>query len=176
MTASSSRRDSRDDAIQLLHFGFHGAIRESVRRLTEVDLNRMDHTLLYVAEKFPGSTVGEFVHHYGASKQALSAPLRKLVARGLIEMRPSAGDRRVKHVHLTTEGRRIALWLNAGLSESLERAFRRAGPRAREGWFAVMRELASPFLEAARERGAYAPAPVARARRLSSAESAGKSR
>jgi DNA-binding MarR family transcriptional regulator len=153
-----------DDAIQLLHFGFHGAIRESIRRLSEVDLNRMDHTLLYVAEKFPGATVTEFVHHYGASKQALSAPLHKLVARGLVELRPNPDDRRVRHVYLTPEGLRIARWLNAGLQESLESAFRRAGSRAREGWFSVMRELASPLLTRARKRGVYAPEPVARTR------------
>jgi DNA-binding MarR family transcriptional regulator len=156
--------EHRDDAIELLHFGFHGAIRESTLRLAEADLNRMDHTLLYVAEKFPGATVGEFMQHYGASKQALSAPLRKLVTRGLVELRASAQDKRVRHVHLTPEGHRIALWLNAGLQESLDRAFRRAGPRARSGWYSVMRELASPLLELARQRGAYAPAPVGRTR------------
>lgn len=150
-------RQHLDDTIELLHYGFHGAIQESVRRLGEVGLNRMDHTLLYLAEKFPGLTVGQFMRRYGASRQALTGPLGKLATRGLVDLRASQDDKRVRHVHLTPEGRRVLSWLNAGLHESLEGAFRRAGPRAQQGWCAVMRELAVPLLDYARKRGAYSP-------------------
>lgn len=146
-----------DEAIDLLHFGFHGAIGESVRRLRELGLTRMDHTLLYLAERMPGLTVGEFMQRYGATRQALTRPLHELVERQLLEQRPDAVDGRIKRLHLTREGERVLRSLNSAQQAAFERAFERAGKAAKDGWRAVMRELAAPAVDYAHARSAYIP-------------------
>jgi DNA-binding MarR family transcriptional regulator len=111
--------------------------------LEKKGLTRLHQRLLYTLEEHEGLSVGDFMRVYGASKQALTRPLRELVAAGYVVERAAEHDRRVKRLHLTARGRALSVWLSEPLYAAFERAFVAAGGRDKRGWYAVMRQLAA---------------------------------
>ena len=83
MADQTARHDSRQDelnaAIELLHFSYRTMIGEPDRLLARRRLGRMHHRVLYFVARSPGASVGELTRTLGVSKQALNAPLRRLL-------------------------------------------------------------------------------------------------
>jgi DNA-binding HxlR family transcriptional regulator len=71
-------------------------------------------TLLIVREAFHGRRrFGEFQKSLGLAKNILSTRLRKMVADGILELRPAADGGAHKEYHLTAKGLRLRLVLVA---------------------------------------------------------------
>jgi DNA-binding MarR family transcriptional regulator len=76
------------------------------------------------------------------TKQAIHAPLRRLVSLNLVAMAEDDGDRRMKKLALTPEGKALEVELTGAQMEHLARAFDAASPGDKAGWTRVMDRLA----------------------------------
>ena len=89
----------------------------------------------------PGINVNELLGILAVSKQALNAPLRKLIEQGLIKARMAPHDRRVKQLSLSGKGQNLEDQLTQTQMMQLEKVFTKAGPKAEQGWRKVMRKI-----------------------------------
>ena len=138
-----NRRDELRAAIEVLYFAYRGFTDLPDRILERRGLNRVHHRILYFIGRRPGISVSGLLDVLAVSKQALNAPLRQLVAMGLVETANSETDRRVKNLRLTAEGKRLEAELTDAQIKLLERAFEHAGPGAEAGWRQAMHALIS---------------------------------
>ncbi len=77
-------------------------------RLEPLDLNLTQASLIgYVAE-FGATTQTRLADHLGIGRAAIGSVVDQLQARALVERQPSADDRRVWMVEITSEGRTMA--------------------------------------------------------------------
>ena len=77
------------------------------------------------------------------SKQALNAPLRQLIERGLIAVEVGQHDRRVRELTLTPAGAELEAALSAAQHALMGKVFAEVGPEAEGQWKRVMRALAA---------------------------------
>jgi len=136
------RQDELRDAIELLYFAYRGFTDRPDRILDRRGLGRVHHRILYFIGRRPDVSVRGLLDLLAVSKQALNAPLRQLLEMDLVTVLPAAGDRRVKNLRLTPEGERLEAELTGAQMRHLQAAFDGAGPADRQGWRAVMAQLA----------------------------------
>jgi DNA-binding MarR family transcriptional regulator len=117
-------------------------IGEPDRLLARRRLGRMHHRVLYFVARSPGASVGELTRTLGVSKQALNAPLRRLVDQGLVAWTRSDADQRVKRLELSAEGRRLEARLSALQRAQFAAAFAAVGPAAERAWRRAMQAFA----------------------------------
>lgn len=132
-----------DEAMELMHFAWRRIVTEPDRILAERGFGRLHHRVLYVVGRNPGLAVGELLELLDVSKQAIHAPVKGLIRAGLLDATRVPGDRRVKTLKLTSEGRRYERRLARAEHRVFADAFKRAGPRAVAGWHAVTDALGS---------------------------------
>ena len=130
-------------AIELFHFAFRAFTARPDEILAELGLGRVHHRILYFVGRSPALRVSDLLATLGVSKQALNAPLRQLMASGLVEVRADAGDGRVRRLALSKKGSALEKRLSRTQREILETAFGAKGARAEAGWREVMTELAT---------------------------------
>jgi DNA-binding MarR family transcriptional regulator len=128
-------------AMELLYFGYRSFTAGPDRVLQEKGLGRVHHRILYFVGRNPRININELLSILQVSKQALNAPLRKLIQQGLIEVQTGEHDRRVKELQLSKTGAKLEAKLTQIQMQHLSRAFDMAGPAALEGWEQIMREL-----------------------------------
>ncbi|MEY4642334.1 MAG: hypothetical protein RLZZ227_2328 [Pseudomonadota bacterium] len=128
-------------AMELLYFGYRAFTAGPDRILQEKDLGRVHHRILYFVGRNPHININELLSILQVSKQALNAPLRKLIGLGLIEVQTGTHDRRVKELQLSKSGAKLEAKLTQTQMQHLSYAFDKAGPAALEGWEQIMREL-----------------------------------
>lgn len=141
------------DPPALLFFGFRALTAEPDRILAQRGLGRVHHRILYFVARAPGIRVGGLLATLGVSKQALSAPLRRLVAQGLVSVRVPPEHRRARELRLTAAGARLERQLTGVQRRTFQRAFGAAGADAEAGWRDVMRRLSEPERRAVRGGG-----------------------
>ena len=124
--------------IELLDAAYRSLIAEPDRQLASRGLGRNHRWLLYLVGRRPGTTMVELLSRTRLSKQTLSRLLKELVAKGLIERRASARDRRQRLLELTAAGRELEEVVNGGLRRRLARAYRGAGADAVAGHHQVL--------------------------------------
>jgi DNA-binding MarR family transcriptional regulator len=124
--------------IELLDAAYRSLIAEPDRQLASRGLGRNHRWLLYLVGRDPGTTMVELLRRTQLSKQTLSRLLGELVAKGLIERRASAHDRRQRLLELTGAGRELEEVLNGRLRRRLARAYRGAGADAVAGHHQVL--------------------------------------
>jgi DNA-binding MarR family transcriptional regulator len=134
--------DPLDEAMELIHFAFRRVVAGPDRLLATRGYGRLHHRILYVVGRNPGLSVGDLLALLDVTKQAISAPLRTLVADGLVSAAASPDSRRRKSLHLTAEGRRFEKRVSDLQRGRFAEAFRRCGPDAERGWRVVMDDLA----------------------------------
>lgn len=136
-------------AIEHLYFAYRGFTAGPDQLLESRGLGRVHHRILYFVGQRPTQSVGDLLNTLGVSKQALNAPLRRLVEAGLIEVQPAPSDKRIRLLSLTPAGLTLETQLSDIQTQLIQDAFRKAGADAQEGWFKVMAALAgscgSPF-------------------------------
>ena len=131
------------EAIELLFFGYREFTDRPDRILERRGLGRLHHRILYFVGRNPEVSVKGLLEILGVSKQAINAPLRQLTEMKLVAVAASGTDRRMKMLSLTAEGRRLEAELTGTQMRQLSAAFKAAGASSEDGWFAVMRRLAS---------------------------------
>ena len=88
-----------------------------------------------------GIAVNALLGVLDVSKQALHAPLRELVDKGLIAATPAAHDRRVKQLTLTDAGAALEAELSGTQLAMLEKVFADAGLEAEAAWRGLMEQI-----------------------------------
>jgi DNA-binding MarR family transcriptional regulator len=129
-------------AIELLFFGYRAFTDRPDRILERRSLGRVHHRILYFVGRNPDVSVKGLLEILAVSKQALSAPLRRLTQMSLVAVLADAEDRRLKRLTLTPEGRRLEAELTGAQMRHLSAAFDKAGPADEAGWMRVMAGLA----------------------------------
>jgi DNA-binding MarR family transcriptional regulator len=129
------------DAIELFYFAYRSFTAEPDRILAEYGLGRAHHRILYFVGRHPDVAVNALLELLAVSKQALHAPLRKLLDGKWISTRPDAQDRRVKRLRLTQAGTDLEARLTGAQLKHLGTVFSTANDRAEEGWKSVMRAM-----------------------------------
>lgn len=95
-------------------------------------LSETAYWILYAVEVSGGSaTQARIAEEFSYSRQTVNSALKTLEARGLVELACAEGDRRVKEVRLTPEGRAFADERIVPAIEAEERAFATLSPAER---------------------------------------------
>lgn len=128
-------------AIESFYFAYRAFTAGPDRILQEKGLGRVHHRILYFVGRNPRININELLSILGVSKQALNAPLRKLIEQGLIEVQTGTHDRRVKELQLSKTGARLEAKLTQTQMEHLGRAFTRGGDSAVHGWQKIMQDI-----------------------------------
>lgn len=128
-------------AIERFYFAYRAFTEPPDRILEEQGLGRVHHRILYFVGRHPAIAVSELLGILRVSKQALNAPLRRLIELGLVEMVPAEHDRRVRLLSLTAPGAALEARLTGSQVELLRRVFASAGAVAEDGWQDVMSRL-----------------------------------
>ncbi len=139
-----------NEPLALLHFGFRAVVKRPDEELARLGLGRVHHRVLFFIARAPGLPVSELVTILDVTKQALHAPLRRLIAGGFVRSEPNPMDRRERRLSLTPRGKALEERLSGHQRRLFAAAFRGAGPAAARGFCAVMRALAE------QQRGARA--------------------
>jgi DNA-binding MarR family transcriptional regulator len=137
----SNNQTSLREAIELFFFGYRAFTEHPDRILRQRGLSRAHHRILYFVGREPGLGIDALLAVLGVSKQALNAPLRRLIERKLVAVRTSAQDGRRRELRLTAEGARLEAQLTGTQIAQLARVFDAAGETAESGWRAVMAQL-----------------------------------
>ncbi|MFO1390315.1 MarR family winged helix-turn-helix transcriptional regulator [Cellvibrio sp.] len=93
--------------LELFHFAFRAFTAKPDQLLEARGLQRVHHRILYFVGRNPEIRVSGLLAILGVTKQALHAPLRQLMAMGLIQDSPHASDKRGKCLKLTPEGEKL---------------------------------------------------------------------
>ena len=139
------RRAELREAIELLYFGYRAFTDRPDRILERRGLGRVHHRVLYFVGRNPDISIQGLLDVLGVTKQALNAPLRRLLDMDLVAMRLSPEDRRVRQLRLTRQGAKLEGQLTDTQMQHLHRVFGAAGAPAQAAWTAVMRRLAEPL-------------------------------
>jgi DNA-binding MarR family transcriptional regulator len=127
-----------------------------MRFLKDQDLNAAQYGALMRLYHHGNCTVSDIGTQFGITAPAASQLVDKLVHEGLVERTESAQDRRVKHLALTSQGRRL---VDASLEARLEwtRALGQVLPPDRRETIA---QALADLIAAAQSLEAPAPAPA----------------
>lgn len=128
-------------SIEALYFGYRAFTSRPDHILRRRGLGRVHHRILYFIGRNPAITIQSLLAILDVSKQALNAPLRQLLAMGLVSVAVAPHDRRMKQLTLSAEGRQLESQLTATQATHLAAAFTAAGPEAAKGWREVMRTI-----------------------------------
>ena len=139
----TARQAQLREAIELFYFGYRAFTARPDRILARRGLGRVHHRILYFVGRDPGVAVSLLLATLGVSKQALNAPLRRLVEAGLVTARPAAHDRRVRQLRLTAEGERLEAQLTGTQMRQLQAAFAEVGAGAEARWRETMKRIDS---------------------------------
>lgn len=139
---SAPRQEELRESIELLFFGYRSFTRHPDRILAGRGLGRVHHRILYFVGREPDISINRLLAILEVSKQALNAPLRRLVESKLVAVVPAEHDRRVKQLQLTAEGARLEAQLTGTQMRQLAEVFATVGSEAETRWRALMRVMA----------------------------------
>lgn len=141
MVDSIKREERLREAIELFYFAYRGFTARPDQLLEQQGLGRVHHRILYFVGRNPDIAVNALLEILAVSKQALNAPLRQLVERKLVTVRPDQHDRRYKRLRLSDEGRKLETQLTGTQMKHLAAVFTAAGAEAETAWRSVMRAV-----------------------------------
>lgn len=131
-------------ASELFYFAYRAFTAQADRQLAGIGLGRVHHRILYFVGRHPDLPVNALIDILGVSKQALNAPMRELLARGLLLATPDEQDRRIRRLSLSATGSELENALSAGQSALLDAAFASVGSEGEGAWRKIMATLAGP--------------------------------
>lgn len=141
-SANNSEREAQlNRALELFHFAFRAFTAKPDQLLEARGLQRVHHRILYFVGRNPEIRVSGLLAILGVTKQALHAPLRQLVAMGLVQDSPHASDKRGKCLRLTQEGEKLEAALSGAQRKLMHQTFEQAGPDGEQAWRKVMEQL-----------------------------------
>ena len=113
--------------ITLFFFAYRDFIADADRKLAEIGFGRAHHRVLFFVCRRPGMTVAELLQILGITKQSLARVLRQMVAKGYIEQKTGASDKRHRLLFPTPTGREFVLTLSRIQSARISRAIEQSG-------------------------------------------------
>lgn len=141
MVDVSGREQALREAIELFYFAYRSFTAEPDHILTEHGLGRVHHRILYFVARHPDVAVTALLDTLAVSKQALNAPLRKLLDGRLVSIRTDDLDRRFRRLRLTDSGRKLEAQLTGTQMRHLEAVFTRSGSKNEQAWKSIMRAM-----------------------------------
>jgi DNA-binding MarR family transcriptional regulator len=139
---STAREAELNEALELFHFAFRAFTAKPDQLLEARGLQRVHHRILYFVGRNPEIRVSGLLAILGVTKQALHAPLRQLMAMGLVQDSPHASDKRGKCLRLTPEGEKLEAALSGAQRKLLGSLFDQAGDESESAWRGLMGQLA----------------------------------
>lgn len=136
------RESELNEALELFFFGYRQFTAYPDEVLAERGLQRVHHRILYFVGRNPGIGVNALLGVLGVSKQALHAPLRRLMELGLVESRVAEHDRRARELTLSAEGAKLERELSGSQRECMDAIFATVGPEREAAWREVMTRVA----------------------------------
>ena len=127
--------------VELLFFGYTRLTKSIDEGLAGYGLGRAHHRALYFIARQPDLTISELLKILAITKQSLGRVLTDLTARGLIETRTGAADRRQKLLRLTADGAQFEAQLFDALRTGLAAAYAAAGQGSVTGFWRVLEGL-----------------------------------
>lgn len=140
----ASREQELNEALELFFFSYREFTAYPDEVLAARGLGRVHHRILYFVGRNPDVTVGDLLGILGVSKQALNAPLRRLMAEGLVVNAVGESDRRARHLRLSDAGAALERELSGSQRERMAAIFSAEGPEREAAWRAIMSAVASP--------------------------------
>lgn len=125
-------------AIEQFYFAYRAFTATPDSILLEQGLGRVHHRILYFVGRHPGLNINELLGILSVSKQALNAPLRKLIETELVTVEIASHDRRVKLLSLSKQGEGLEQKLTRSQMQHLQKVFAQAGKEAEQGWREIM--------------------------------------
>lgn len=120
------------DLIELFFFAYRDFTADADRQLEALRFGRAHHRVLHFVYRNPGLTVAALLDILRITKQSLNRVMKDLIDGGFIEVRPGVDDRRRRLLHVTAQGRGLALDLARLHSERFERALAPLPRRVRQ--------------------------------------------
>ena len=136
------RQSELREAIELLYFAYRAFTARADHILEHHGLGRAHHRILYFVGRHPDIAIHTLLDTLKISKQALNAPLRRLVAEGLVSVETATHDHRTKLLRLTKTGHALESQLTTSQTEQLAEVFSKVGRNAEKDWRQVMARLA----------------------------------
>lgn len=136
------RQSELRQAIELLYFAYRAFTARADRILEHHGLGRAHHRILYFVGRHPDIAIHTLLDILKISKQALNAPLRRLLSEDLVSMGSATHDRRTKLLRLTKAGHTLESQLTASQTQQLAEVFSKVGRDAEKEWRQVMAHLA----------------------------------
>ena len=136
------REAELNEALELFFFAYREFTSYPDEVLEARGLGRVHHRILYFVGQSPGISVSELLRTLGVTKQALNAPLRKLVESGLVTSVSGQTDRRVRELRLTAAGDALESDLSGSQRDRMAEVFAQAGERREAAWRLVMGDIA----------------------------------
>jgi DNA-binding MarR family transcriptional regulator len=130
--------DEVRQGIELLYFAYRDFTAEPDQILAKYDFGRAHHRVIHFVGRHPQITVGELLGILRITKQSLNRVLGQLIRQDFIIQRPGPRDRRQRLLDLTLKGRELERQLSEPQRARVADAYRRAGPRAVEGFRRVL--------------------------------------
>jgi DNA-binding MarR family transcriptional regulator len=134
--------DPLDPALRLMFYGWRGMTREADSILARYGLGRAHHRMMFVIARHDGINVGDLGRGLAISTQAMQRPMKQLIDKGLVIVGRDPVRHRFRLLHLTEAGRELERMASEAERRVMGQAFETVGAKARDGWLAVMREVA----------------------------------
>jgi DNA-binding MarR family transcriptional regulator len=141
---NAARAEKLRESIELFYFAYRAFTEGPDQILAQRGLGRVHHRVLYFVGRNPDIAVNALLDILAVSKQALNAPLRRLMELNLISGRVDPRDRRFKRLSLTREGTKLEALLTGTQVRQLGSVFAGAGGKAETSWKKIMRALGRP--------------------------------
>ncbi|MFI2213757.1 MarR family winged helix-turn-helix transcriptional regulator [Streptomyces sp. NPDC020141] len=141
-SASEARSTRPDLAAMMVPLG--RALMDAERPILDAHaLSMWAYTVLLHLDETPIRTQAALAEAVRADKTRIIAVLDDLETRGLIRRLPDPGDRRVRLLSLTAEGRRLRDEVQSAVQDGEERLLAALSPRDRAGFVEGLRTLSA---------------------------------
>ncbi|MGD8325512.1 MAG: MarR family transcriptional regulator [Sphingomonadales bacterium] len=111
------------------------------KHLQVYDLGHAHFRALYFILHRPGMSVGDLLTTLKVTNQSANRVLSQLLDKNLIESRIDENDRRKRRLFTTNAGATLTATLEKQQLEIMAKAYRKAGPQAVGGFWAVLNAL-----------------------------------
>ena len=128
-------------AIELLFFAYRDFTSGPDAVVAQFGYGRAHHRVIHFVGRNPGITVQQLLKILRITKQSLSRVLGALIRDGYIEQIKGRRDKRLRHLHLTEQGRELEAACSAPQRRLVADAFAEAGADSVHGYTAVLKAL-----------------------------------
>src|SRR5699024_1465570 len=138
---NEKREEQLNETLMLFYFAYRTFTKEPDRILEQHGIQRLHHRILFFVARKPKISVHELLATLEVTKQALHAPMRKLIEMGYITSEPATHDRRVRELCLTEKGENLEKQLSNVQRGKMNEIFETLGTESEESWKKVMKKI-----------------------------------